>query len=93
MSRELLTVKDLAVRWNVSERQARETVLSGGIPMIELRATARNVSWATTRFDTADVESWEAGRKRVQTAPESAPAPKVKPLGGRPLVPNRLDRW
>jgi hypothetical protein len=60
--------------------------------LIRLKATSRNVIWSTMRFDPAGVEAWEAGRKRAGCG-EERPAPKpvkVKPLGGRPSIPNHL---
>ncbi len=95
MGNDLLRIEDLAKRWGVTIRQAKTAALEGDLRRIALRPRRKYVSWATTRFDVADVLAWEAERKEASTIPaEASPAPPtVKPLGGRPRVPNHLGRW
>lgn len=95
MPNPLLTIDDLAARWGVSPRRAREIAgAPDGPPRIDLGPPRKYVAWSGARFAPEDVVAWEEGRKRA--GPAAAPAPvavKVRPTGPRPSVPNRLGRW
>lgn len=92
----MLTIEGLAERWSVTMLQAKDIVVRGGVPRIELRPrTGRYISWRTTRFRLEDVIAWEESRTTTAgvTPPPPVVAVKIKPTGPRPAIPNHLGRW
>jgi len=56
----MLTISELAKRWNVSANHVRRMIKSGAINAVQISLPgARRKTW---RFRMADVEAWEQGR-------------------------------
>ncbi len=69
--RSLITIKELAELWDVSERSIREWITTNGLPY-------RRVG-ADLRFDLTEVDEWTK-RHRKNNLPSAASNDKVKPL-------------
>jgi len=74
-----MTIKDLAARWGVSEREARQIVKDGQVPFIALKAFEANINWTFVRFQPEAVASWEESRERRATTakPQSAASQRI----------------
>lgn len=74
-----LTIEDLMARWQVSEEIVKEHIRKNGLPYWD--AGTGNGRRPLYRFRLADVEAWEANRRKVrkEDAREGAVGPKPSP--------------
>lgn len=70
-----LTIEDLVERWGVSKDTVLEHIHKSSLPYWDA-GTGRGRR-PLYRFRLADIEAWEAARRRVLTPPTTAKAPAV----------------
>lgn len=64
-SEEVLTIKDVADRWGVSEGIIRNLVKSRGLPYFSPVADDMRIEWAYVRFRLEVIRQWEVEKSRA----------------------------
>lgn len=78
---QLLTLADLAERWQCPISGAKATAQRGAIPYVRLGSSDLKTPWRLRRWRLADVEAWETeNREAPQAEPEAA---CKRPAAGR----------
>lgn len=79
---DLMTIHDLAARWDVSTATAKKHVRRRQVPFIQIggRAADLQINWSAVRFLRSAVAQWEEDSQRVFEEPD--PAAKAKPAAG-----------
>lgn len=73
----ILTIGDLADRWQHSVKETIRTCREQGVPFIPMRRNDMRVNWMKARFRLDAIEAWEREKQvRYGSAPEAAPAPE-----------------
>lgn len=73
---ELMTIHDLAARWDVSAAKAKRHVRRQRVPFIQIDTDSdMRINWTTVRFRAEDVKKWEQDAVKVFDDPEPAKAP------------------
>lgn len=78
----MMTINELAERWGVSLRDAKQIVRDEKVPFIALRTADMRINWTFVRFEPEAVDGWERGRERVFP---QAPPPQPRFIAGRRL--------
>ncbi len=86
MTPDLLTITELAARWRIPERAAKEIVRTGQVPFVCLSA-GRRLVWARVRFDLDVVRAWERDGRKAYEPPVS------RPELARATPVSRLGKW
>jgi hypothetical protein len=62
---DMLTLKDLAARWQMPEKSVKAVVIARGVPYLSLTPANMRVVWARVRFSLDRLEAWEARQQRA----------------------------
>lgn len=89
----MLTISDLAARWQVSTAEAIRICRERGVPFVRLRRAKegkQNVQWKAARFRPEAIEKWEAAQQ--ETHPNSKAKAQPQPAPDLPGQ-RRLGKW
>lgn len=89
----MLTIGDLAIRWQVSVAETIQIVRKRGVPFVSIhKRPDMRVCWEKVRFRESDIEAWEEDQR--QTHPSSASNDPHDPSPAYiPPATSRLGKW